>query len=117
MCTTYQYQVPMTFTDSMGQIYCIIPTSVVISIDKHLTFDEAKTYGTQIAKTITAGLPAPSSGVVFEFTRKNLIIAKSVSGKAYQFEDPDKGVIKAKQILKPSAEIKNMTKQNTNYMP
>jgi len=82
--------------------------SVFISIDKHLTFNEARTYGTQIAKTITAGLPSPMELVFEAYAKRILIIAKKHYAM-YRFEDPDKGVIKAKGIETVRRDWCNMT--------
>jgi len=82
--------------------------SVFISIDKHLTFDEAKTYGTQIAKTITSGLPSPMELVFEAYVKRILIVAKKHYAM-YRFEDPEKGVIKAKGIETVRRDWCNMT--------
>jgi len=71
--------------------------SVFISVSKHLTFEEAKETGIQIAKTITAGLPDPMELVFEAYARRILIIAKKHYAM-YRFENADTGVIKAKGI-------------------
>jgi len=72
--------------------------SIFISISgENVDFDIAKKIGTQIANIATSGLPSPMELVFEAYAERILILAKKHYAM-YRFENPEKGVIKAKGI-------------------